>query len=99
MFSSQNEQDNRHYAKFAKIAMLEPSDQQECKDMAKVAFDISEKYNTTVMIRTTTRVNHGQSLVELGERKEVPLKYYDREMGQSRFDAVPALSKKNYVLN
>jgi len=94
MFSSQNEQDNRYYAKFAKIAMLEPSDPQECKDMTKAAFDISEKYNTTVMIRTTTRVNHGQSLVELGERKEVPLKHYDREMGLSRFDAVPALSRK-----
>lgn len=94
MFSSQNEQDNRRYAKFAKIAMLEPSDPQDCKDMAKASFDISEKYNTTVMIRTTTRINHGQSLVELGDREEVPLKYYDRKMGQSRFDAVPALSKK-----
>lgn len=94
MFSSQNEQDNRYYAKFAKIAMLEPSDPQECKDMAKSSFDISEKYNVTVMLRTTTRVNHGQSLVELGERKEVPLKHYDRKMGQSRFDAVPALSRK-----
>lgn len=94
MFSSQNEQDNRHYAKFAKIAMLEPADSQECKDMAKASFDISEKYNVTVMLRTTTRVNHGQGLVELGERKEVPLKHYDRKMGQSRFDAVPALSRK-----
>lgn len=94
MFSSQNEQDNRHYAKFAKIAMLEPSDPQECKDMTKAAFDISEKYNTTVMVRTTTRVNHGQSLVDLGERKEVAFKDYDRNMGQTRFDAVPALSRK-----
>lgn len=94
MFSSQNEQDNRHYAEFAKIAMLEPSSSQECKEMTKAAFVISEKYNTSVMLRTTTRVNHGKSLVELGERKEVTLKPYDRKMGLSRFDAVPALSKK-----
>ncbi|NLM05407.1 MAG: indolepyruvate ferredoxin oxidoreductase subunit alpha [Tissierellia bacterium] len=94
MFSSQNEQDNRNFAPFARIAMLEPSDPQECLDMTKAGFEISEEYNTTVMIRTTTRVNHGQSLVELGERKEVPLKHYDRAMGQTRFDAVPALSKK-----
>ena len=54
MYSSQNEQDNRYYAEFAKIAMLEPSSSQECKDMARAAFEISEKYNTPVMIRTTT---------------------------------------------
>ncbi len=62
--------------------------------MAKASFELSEKYNTTIMLRTTTRVNHGKSLVELGERQEVPLKYYDRKMGLSRFDAVPALSRK-----
>ncbi|MGI6143213.1 MAG: indolepyruvate ferredoxin oxidoreductase subunit alpha [bacterium] len=94
MHSSQNEQDNRHYAEFAKIAMLEPSSSQECKDMVKAAFDISELYNTAVMIRTTTRVNHGKSLVELGDRVEVKLKPYDRKMGLSRFDALPALSRK-----
>lgn len=94
MFSSQNEQDNRWYAPFAKIGMLEPSNPQECLDMARASFDLSEKLNTTIMLRTTTRVNHGKSLVVTGERKEVPLKHYDRKMGQTRFDAVPALSRK-----
>ncbi|AEE92352.1 Indolepyruvate oxidoreductase subunit IorA [Tepidanaerobacter acetatoxydans Re1] len=94
MHSSQNEQDNRNYAPFAKIAMLEPSNSQECYEMSRDAFELSEKYNTTIMIRTTTRVNHSKSLVKYGERKEVKIKDYNREMGRSRFDAVPALSKK-----
>ncbi len=94
MHSSQNEQDNRNYAPFARIAMLEPSDSRECYEMSRDAFDLSEKYNTTVMIRTTTRVNHSKSLVEYGERREVPIKDYNRDMGRTRFDAVPALSKK-----
>jgi indolepyruvate ferredoxin oxidoreductase alpha subunit len=94
MHSSQNEQDNRNYAPFARIAMLEPSDSQECYEMARYAFDLSEKFNTSVMIRTTTRVNHSKSLVEYGERREVPIKEYNRKMGHERFDAVPALSRK-----
>ena len=94
MYSSQNEQDNRYYAEFAKIAMLEPSSSQECKDMARAAFEISEKYNTPVMIRTTTRVNHGKSMVELGDRVEAELKPYDRKMGLARFDAIPAVSRR-----
>nr|AQS32420.1 hypothetical protein [uncultured archaeon] len=70
IFSSQNEQDNRNYAKFAKIPMLEPSDSQEAKDFTKLAFDISEKYDTPVLLRLTTRVSHSKSIVELGQRKE-----------------------------
>jgi len=94
MHSSQNEQDNRNYAPFAKIAMMEPSNSQECYEMAKDAFEISEKYNTIVMIRTTTRVSHSKSLVEYGERKECEIKDYNREMGRRRFDAVPAVSRR-----
>src|SRR5690554_7100155 len=56
LHSSQNEQDNRYYAKHAKIAMLEPSNSQEAKDMVKIAFEISEKFDTLVMLRMTTRV-------------------------------------------
>ncbi|MGB9700308.1 MAG: indolepyruvate ferredoxin oxidoreductase subunit alpha [Thermodesulfobacteriota bacterium] len=74
MHSSQNEQDNRHYAKFAKVPMLEPSDSQEAKDFTILAFELSEKFDTPVMLRTTTRVSHSQSIVELGDRKEPPLK-------------------------
>ncbi|UFS69954.1 indolepyruvate ferredoxin oxidoreductase subunit alpha [Geomonas sp. RF6] len=64
LHSSQNEQDNRHYARFAKVPMLEPSDSQECLDFTKLAFEISERYDTPVMLRTTTRISHGKSVVE-----------------------------------
>lgn len=78
MHSSQNEQDNRNYAKFAKIPVLEPSDSQECKDFVLLAFQLSEQFDTPVMVRTTTRVAHGQSLVTLGERQEGLLKDYEK---------------------
>jgi indolepyruvate ferredoxin oxidoreductase alpha subunit len=68
LHSSQNEQDNRHYARFAKIAMLEPSDSQEAKDFTKRAFEISEEFDTPVMLRTVTRISHSKGPVELGER-------------------------------
>ena len=68
MFSSQNEQDNRNYAKAAKIAMLEPSDSQECIDMVKAAYELGEEYDTPFIIRMTTRVCHSKSIVELKER-------------------------------
>ena len=68
MHSSQNEQDNRNYAKFAKVPLLEPSDSQECKEFTRLAFQLSEQYDTPVMLRTTTRISHSKSVVELGER-------------------------------
>ncbi|HPW99383.1 MAG TPA: indolepyruvate ferredoxin oxidoreductase subunit alpha [Sedimentibacter sp.] len=76
LHSSQNEQDNRYYARMAKVAMLEPSNSQDCKDMVMKAMDISEKYDVLVMIRMTTRVSHSKSIVETGERVEVPVKPY-----------------------
>lgn len=68
MHSSQNEQDSRHYAKAAKVPMLEPSDSQEALTFTKKAFEMSEKYNTPVFIKMCTRVSHSQSVVEPGER-------------------------------
>ncbi len=68
MHSSQNEQDSRNYARFAKVPLLEPSDSQECKEFTRLAFEISEQYDTPVMLRSCTRVSHGKSIVELGER-------------------------------
>ena len=68
LFSSQNEQDNRFYASHAKIAMVEPSDSQECLDYVKEAFEISEKFDTPVLFRVTTRICHSKTLVETGER-------------------------------
>ncbi|MBP7765266.1 MAG: indolepyruvate ferredoxin oxidoreductase subunit alpha [Syntrophaceae bacterium] len=67
MHSSQNEQDNRNYAKFAKIPMLEPADPQEAKEFVKLAFQISEQFDTPVFLRTTTRVSHSKSVVTLEE--------------------------------
>jgi indolepyruvate ferredoxin oxidoreductase alpha subunit len=72
LHSSQNEQDNRNFAKFAKLPMLEPADSQEARDYLKAAFDISEAFDTPVMLRTTTRISHSKSVVELGEREEFP---------------------------
>ena len=70
LHSSQNEQDNRNYAKFAKIPMLEPADSQEAKDYVKIAFDISEKFDTPVFLRMTTRVSHSKSIVKLEDPVE-----------------------------
>jgi indolepyruvate ferredoxin oxidoreductase alpha subunit len=68
MHSSQNEQDSRNYAKFAKVPMLEPADSQECKEFTRLAFAISEEFDTPVMLRSVTRISHGKSIVALGER-------------------------------
>lgn len=78
--SSQNEQDNRNYAKFAKIPMFEPSDSQEAKDMMKYGFQISEEYNTPVLLRTTTRICHSKSIVQCSDREEVGIKEYSKDL-------------------
>ncbi|HEY90866.1 MAG TPA: indolepyruvate ferredoxin oxidoreductase subunit alpha [Dehalococcoidia bacterium] len=70
--SSQSEQDNRHYARLAKIPVLEPSDSQEAYDMMAVAFDISEQYDTPVMLRTTTRISHSKSVVDVNRSRPAP---------------------------
>jgi indolepyruvate ferredoxin oxidoreductase alpha subunit len=84
LHSSQNEQDNRNYAKFAKIPMLEPADSQEAKDFVKLAFELSEKFDTPVFLRTTTRVSHSKSVIRIDkpvealdrtEIRHLPLKY------------------------
>ncbi len=72
LHSSQNEQDNRNYAKFAKIPLIEPSDSQEAKDFLRAAFEISEQFDTPVLFRTTTRISHSKSVVEMGGREERP---------------------------
>ncbi|SFA88790.1 indolepyruvate ferredoxin oxidoreductase subunit alpha [Clostridium frigidicarnis] len=80
MHSSQNEQDNRLYAKHSKIALVEPSDSQECKDFMIEAYKISEEYDTVVLFRSTTRVSHSKSIVELGEKVSVPVKKYEKNI-------------------
>ncbi len=69
--SSQNEQDNRHYARFAKIPLLEPSDSQEAYDLTRLAFEISERFDTPVILRTTTRISHSKSLVSIKKPKRL----------------------------
>ena len=76
MHSSQNEQDSRHYAIAAKLPMLEPADSAEAHAFAKVSFDLSEKFDTPVLMRMVTRIAHSQSIVEMGERTDVPTKEY-----------------------
>ena len=68
MHSSQDEQDSRNYARFAKVPMLEPADSQECLDFTRLAFELSEQFDTPVMLRSCTRISHGKSIVELGDQ-------------------------------
>ena len=96
MHSSQNEQDSRHYAKASKIAMLEPSDSSECKEFTKLAYTLSEKYDTPMFIRLSTRVSHSQSLVELGERENVALKPYEKNI--PKHVMMPAMAIKRHVV-
>ena len=96
MHSSQNEQDSRNYAKAAKIPMLEPADSAECKEFTKQAFDISEKYDTPVFIRLSTRVSHSQSIVELNERVERENKEYVKDI--SKYVMMPASARKRHVV-
>ncbi len=79
LHSSQNEQDSRNYAIGAKLPMLEPADSAECRDFAKLAFSLSEKFDTPVILRLTTRVSHSRSVVELQPRQEAPLLPYQKD--------------------
>lgn len=80
IYSSQNEQDSRMVARAAMVPVLEPSDSQEAKDFTKLAFAFSEKYDTPMMVRTTTRLAHSQGLVSLDEREEVADKPYVKDI-------------------
>ena len=83
MHSSQNEQDSRHYAKASKVLMLEPSDSAECKEYTKKAFELSEKFDTPVILRLSTRVSHSQSLVEIEEKIDYKLKDYNKDIAKN----------------
>lgn len=96
MHSSQNEQDSRHYAKASKIMMLEPADSRECKEFTKLAYDLSEKFDTPVLLRLSTRVSHSQGLVEEEPRTDVELKEYEKNIG--KFVMMPGNAKKRHVV-
>jgi indolepyruvate ferredoxin oxidoreductase, alpha subunit len=96
MFSSQNEQDNRHYARFAKIPMLEPADSREAKDFVAGAFELSEQFDTPVLVRITTRIAHSGTLVTLGERAEHEPGGFRREV--SKTVMVPGNARARHIL-
>jgi indolepyruvate ferredoxin oxidoreductase alpha subunit len=95
MHSSQNEQDTRNIAKAAKIPVLEPSDSQECLDFARRGFEISEMFDTPVVLRSTTRVSHSQSIVEIDERKEVDFEY---KKDVEKYVMMPAMARKRHEI-
>lgn len=96
MHSSQNEQDSRHYAVASKVPMLEPADSEEAYLFAKMAFDLSEQYDTPVMLRMCTRIAHCQSIVQTGERLERPLPPYEKQPG--KYIMMPSNAKKKHPL-
>ncbi len=96
MHSSQNEQDSRHYARAAKLPMLEPSDSGECLAYAKQAFALSEQFDTPVLLRLSTRVSHSQSAVSLAARDDVPLKAYEKN--PAKYVMVPAAARDRHVV-
>ncbi|MBO8126621.1 MAG: indolepyruvate ferredoxin oxidoreductase subunit alpha [Firmicutes bacterium] len=96
MHSSQNEQDNRYYAKMAKVPILEPSDSQEAKDFVGLALQISEEFETPVLLRTTTRISHSKSLVELKDRQWTPLKKYEKDI--EKWVMIPAHGRLRHLV-
>jgi len=95
MHSSQNEQDNRGYGRFAKLPVLEPADSQEALDFTRMAFDISEEYDSPVMLRVTTRLAHSQTLVEEGARKDVALKDYTKNA--AKYVMLPGHARMRHI--
>lgn len=96
MHSSQNEQDTRFYARSAHLPLLEPADSQEAKDFTKLAFELSEKYDTPVIVRTTTRLAHSQSFVETADREEVPLRDYVKDV--AKYTMMPSSAIGRHVV-
>lgn len=96
MHSSQNEQDSRHYAMASKTMMLEPSDSEECLAFTKKAYALSERFDTPVILRLTTRVAHSRSLVSVGEREDQGVLPYEKNIG--KFVMMPANAKKRHVV-
>ena len=96
LHSSQNEQDNRLYAKFAGIPLLEPSDSQEAKDFVGHAFEISEKFDTPVLLRLTTRISHAKGIVKIGERKTVEHGGFEKNI--AKYVMVPSNAMKRHMI-
>ncbi len=99
MHSSQNEQDNRHYAKFARVPCLEPTDSQEAKDLVGVALDLSEEFDSPVMFRLTTRISHSDTLVTLKERTaEDPAEPPEYRIDRVKYVMVPGNARRRHPI-
>jgi indolepyruvate ferredoxin oxidoreductase, alpha subunit len=92
LYSSQNEQDNRNYAKFAKVPLFEPSDSQEAKDFIKLGFEISEKFDTPVMVRSVTRISHAKGIVETEEPVTPPVSIEIRKQAD-KYSMLPSFAR------
>lgn len=95
MHSSQNEQDSRNYAQAAKLPMLEPADSEECRDFTVMAYQLSEQFDTPVILRLTTRIAHSRSLVEPHARTEMPVKPYEKNPAKNVM--LPAFARPRHV--
>lgn len=96
MHSSQNEQDSRHYAIASKVAMVEPADSGECKEYTKMAFELSETFDTPVILRLSTRVSHSQSVVEECDRIPHDIGKYEKNI--AKYVMMPANAIKRHVI-
>lgn len=97
IYSSQNEQDSRMVARSAMVPVLEPSDSEEARVFTKLAYELSEKYDTPVMLRTTTRLSHSQGVVNIEDRVEVPDKVYERNMRKNVMMPACAIERHKFV--
>lgn len=93
--SSQNEQDSRFYARAAGIPMLEPADSAEAREFAMLGFDLSEEYDLPVLLRSNTRLSHSRGIVEMQDRKEVPLRVYEKNV--QKYVMMPAMAVKAHI--
>lgn len=93
--SSQNEQDSRYHGRAAGVPILEPANAQECKDFMKYAYDMSEKYDTPVLLRSNTRVSHSRGIVTVEQRQEREIKPYEKNI--QKYVAMPAMAKKLHI--
>jgi len=96
--SSQGEQDNRHYARLAKVPMLEPSDSQEAYDFMAQAFDLSEQFDTPVMVRTTTRISHSKTVVEVRRSRPLPAGQPEFKYNVAKYVMLPAHARIRHPL-
>jgi indolepyruvate ferredoxin oxidoreductase alpha subunit len=93
MHSSQNEQDSRHYARLAKVPVLEPSDSQEAYELMAHAFDVSERFDTPVLVRMTTRLSHSKSVVKTNRERTVPGRTVAFQRDVAKYVMVPAYAR------